>query len=311
MTVIVTTSPGFGKHGQVTETLARLGWSLVRCNTAAEVAKHIADADFLVAGLLHVDAATLAAGARLKGVLKHGVGTDNIDMAACTAAGLPVCNTPGANANAVAELAIGLIFAMSRSIPESHADIRAGRWNRLVGQEVAGKVLGILGLGNIGRCLATKASALGMEVIATDPHAPATNGVRMVDFDTLLATSDHLSLHVGGNAALLTADRIAQMKPGATLLNLARGEVADLDAVAAALESGHLGGAAIDAYVTEPPDFDHPVFRHPRAVFMPHSGADTLQAMENVGLMNIADMQTLLSCGRPERTLNPVVFQTA
>ena len=121
-------------------------------------------------GLLPVTAAHLAAAPRLKGVLKHGVGTDNIDVAACTARGVPVLNAPGANADAVAELAIGLMFALARAIPAGHASVTAGRWERGVGRELGGKTLGIVGLGNIGRQLALKARGLGMTVVATDPY---------------------------------------------------------------------------------------------------------------------------------------------
>ncbi len=320
MTRIVTTSPGFGKHGKVPGRLAELGWDLVRCVDTSKpdggLSEEIAAADFLVVGLVPVTARTLENAPKLKAILKHGVGVDNIDIPACTAKGLPVANTPGANADAVAELAVGFMLAMARAIPAGHGSVASGGWDRRVGTQIGGKVLGILGLGNIGRSLAAKARGLGMAVIACDPYADAEfaarNGVEIVDFDTLLARSDYLSLHVFGgrdNTALINEATIGKMKPGARLLNLARGEVADMDAMAAALESGQLGGVALDAYASEPPDRSHPIFRHPNAVFMPHSGADTTEAVENVGLMNIADMETLLAGGRPARVLNPEVFR--
>ncbi|WP_136684908.1 NAD(P)-dependent oxidoreductase [Falsirhodobacter xinxiangensis] len=315
MVKVLTTSPGFGKHGRVPERLAATGWDFVRAATEAEVMDQIGDADFLVVGLVGTTQGMLSAGTRLKGVLKHGVGVDNIDIPACTACGLPVTNTPGANADAVAELAVGLLFAMARSIPEGHVSVTSGGWDRRVGTEVGGKVLGIVGLGNIGRSLAIKARGLGMTVIATDPHADrdfaAAHSIVLTDLDGVLVASDYLSIHVFGgkdNAALIGMPQIVRMKPGARILNLARGEVVDLDAVNLALTTGHLGGAAIDAYASEPPDRSHPVFANPKAVFMPHSGADTLEAFENVGLMNIADMETILAGGRPARTLNPEVF---
>lgn len=319
MTVLLTTSPGFGKHGRVPGRLAELGWELIRCVDTSRpdggVSDHIGRADFLVVGLVPVTAETLAQAPGLRGVLKHGVGVDNIDIPACTARGVPVANTPGANAEAVAELAVGMMFAMARSIPAGNASVISGGWDRKVGTQLGGKTLGILGFGNIGRSLAVMARGLGMNVLATDPYGDATlaakMGVGLVRFETLLEQSDYLSLHVFGgkdNAALINAETLATMKPGARLLNLARGEVVDLDAVVAALDSGQLGGVAIDAYVSEPPDRAHPVFSHPNAVFMPHSGADTVEAVENVGLMNIADIETLIAGGRPARVLNPAVF---
>lgn len=320
MTVILTTSPGFGKHGRVTQRLAELGWELIRCTDTSRpdggMAGHLGRADYLVVGLVPVTAAALEGAVRLKGVLKHGVGVDNIDIPACTARGLPVANTPGANADAVAELAVGLMFALARNIPAGHASVVSGGWDRRVGSQLGGKTLGIVGLGNIGRRLALLARGLGMRVAASDPHADrafaAANDIALMELDDLLAAADYVSLHVfggAGNAALIDAGRIARMKPSACLLNLARGEVVDLDALAGALDAGRLGGVALDAYVTEPPDVSHPVFRHPRAVFMPHSGADTVEALENVGLMNIADIQELMAGGRPARVLNPEVFE--
>ncbi len=155
-----------------------------------------------------------------------------------------------------------------------------------------------MGLGNIGRKLALKAIGLGMSVVANDPYA---------DLDELLKISDYVSLHVFGvadNAALINAEKLALMKPTACLLNLSRGEVIDLDAVAAALEGDRLGGVALDAYVSEPPDATHPIFRHPRLVCTPHSGADTKEAVENVGLMVIEDIQTIIDGKIPRRCLN-------
>lgn len=312
MTLVLSTSPGFGRHGSVPERLAATGWEVVSGLDPQAASARIADADFLVVGLLPVTAAQLAAAPRLKGVLKHGVGTDNIDLDACTARGIPVTNAPSANADAVAELALGLMFALARAIPAGHASVTAGRWERGVGRELGGKTLGIVGLGNIGRRLALKARGLGMTVAAHDPFPDrafaAANGIELLGLDQLLARSDYLSLHVAGNAAILDGPRIATMKPGARILNLARGEVVDLDVLDAALASGRLAGAAIDAYAQEPPDTAHPIFRRPEVVFMPHSGGDTLEAIERIGLMNIEDIETILASGRPARTLNPEVF---
>lgn len=318
MTVLATTSPGFGRYGRVPKKLAELGWEFIRCVDAGQpdggLGAHLARVDFLVAGLVPVDAATLAGAPRLKAVLKHGVGVDSIDIAACTAHGVPVLNTPGANANAVAELAVAMLFALARNLPAAHGAMLAKTWARTVGSEIAGKTLGIVGLGNIGKLLALKASGLGMRVLAADLYPDTAyakaHGIALVDLDTLLGRADYVSLHVfGGGGALITAEKLALMREGACLLNLARGEVLDLDAANAALSAGRLGGIALDAYPVEPPDFAHPIFAQPRAIFTPHTGADTLEAVENVGLMNIADIEELLAGGRPARTLNPEVFK--
>ncbi|SEQ75209.1 D-3-phosphoglycerate dehydrogenase [Faunimonas pinastri] len=321
MTIVATTSPGFGLHGRVPARLRETGWEFIRCADKAlpdgGLSEHLGRIDYLVAGLVPVTEETLAAAPKLKAVLKHGVGIDNIDVPACTARGIPVLNTPGANANAVAELALGLMLGWARNIPGGHKSVVAGGWDRQVGSEIEGKTLGIVGLGNIGRILARKASALGLSVIASDLYPDLAfvreHGVELAELDDLLRHSDFVSLHIFGgksNAALIDAAKLALMKPSACLLNLARGEIVDLDALADALDAGRLGGAAIDAFEQEPPNTSHRVFRHPKVVFTPHSGGDTLEAVERIGLMNIADIEELIAGGRPTRVLNPEIFQT-
>nr|WP_261401581.1 NAD(P)-dependent oxidoreductase [Chenggangzhangella methanolivorans] len=156
-----------------------------------------------------------------------------------------------------------------------------------------------------------------MRVVASDLYPDrafaAEHGIELLELDELLKRADYVSLHVFGgadNAALINADRLALMKPTACLLNLARGEVVDLDALDAALTEGRLAGAGIDAYTVEPPDVSHPIFRQPRVVFTPHTGADTVESVERVGLMNVEDIETILAGGRPTRVLNPEVFET-
>lgn len=320
MTVIVTTSPGFAKSGQVKALVKENGWKLIRCTDTEKhdggLSDHIHTADYLVVGLIPVTKETIKQATNLKAVLKHGVGTENIDIPACSAANIPVMNTPGANADAVAELAIGLMFSLARNIPAGNASIISGLWQRQIGTQLGGKTLGIVGFGNIGRTLALKARGLGMSIIATDPYADLEfakeNQIEIVDFTTLLTQSDYVSLHIfggDGNTALINSETLSLMKPTACLLNLARGEVVDLDAIFEALSAEKLGGVAIDAYTSEPPDITHPIFAHPHAIFMPHSGADTKEAVENVGLMVVEDIKTLISNEKPSRVLNKQIYK--
>ncbi|SFB34560.1 D-3-phosphoglycerate dehydrogenase [Rhizobium sp. NFR07] len=317
--VVVTTSPGFGRHGRLPQLLEETGWEIIRCTDTAlpdgGLSEHIGRADFLVAGLVPVNAATVNGASRLKAVLKHGVGVDNVDIPACTARGYPVTNTPGANSNAVAELAVGMMFSVARNIPYGHMNVVSGCWDRKPGTEIGGKVLGIVGLGNIGKLLARKAIALGMTVVASDLYPDqafvAEHGIEIIELDALLSRADYVSLHVfggTGNTALIGPRQIALMKPGACLLNLARGEVVDNDALAEALAQGRLRGAAIDAFVTEPPDVSQPLFKLSNVVFTPHSGADSLEALENVGLMVISDIKDFIAGRRSPRVLNPEVY---
>ena len=318
-TVVVTTSPGFGKIGRVPQTITDHGWEFIRCDDTSlpdgGVSAHIERMEFLVVGLIAATSEIINGAPKLRAVLKHGVGVDNIDIPAATARGIPVFNTPGANANAVAELAIGCLFSLARRIPTMHNVVTGGGWQRYIGTEIEGKTLGVVGLGNIGRTLARKARALGMRVVATDLYPDMAfvgeYGIELMDLKDLLAQADYVSLHVFGgtdNASLIGADEIALMKPTAYLMNFARGEVVDLDALAAALSADKLMGAAIDAYISEPPDRTHPIFSHPHVVFSPHCGADTTESVERMGLMNIADIDAVLADDRSPRVLNPEIY---
>jgi len=318
-TVIVSTSPAFGTIGKVPGAIADQGWELIRCIDAnlpyGGAGPYLADMDIMVVGLIGADAELIGKAPKLRAILKHGVGVDNIDIPAATERGIPVLNAPGSNANAVAELAIGCMFSLARRIPMVHQVVVTGGWQRHVGTEIEGKTLGIVGLGNIGKILARKARALGMKVAATDLYQDqafaAEHQVDYVPLEELLSQADYVSLHIFGgkeNFNLINADRLALMKPNAYLMNFARGEIVDLDALADALDAGQLTGAAIDAYVAEPPDRSHPIFKHPRVVFTPHSGADTTESVERMGLMNVGDIELILKGERSPRTLNPEVF---
>lgn len=318
-TVVVTTSPGFGKIGRVPQAIADHDWEFIRCTDTSRsdggVADHLERMEFLVVGLIPASAEVISAAPCLRAVLKHGVGVDNIDIAAATARRIPVFNTPGANANAVAELAIGGLFSLARRIPMMHRLVVDGGWQRHIGTEIEGKTLGIVGLGNIGKTLARKARALGMRVIASERYPDMAfaqeHAIELIDLKGLLAQADYVSLHVFGgkdNAHLVGAAELALMKPTAYLMNFARGEVVDLDALNAALQADKLMGAAIDAYVEEPPDRGHPVFAHPRVVFTPHIGADTTESVERMGLMTIADIDAVLAGERSPRVLNPEIY---
>jgi len=315
MTVIATTSPGFGRFGTAPARLAELGWEIIRGTDTSlpDGGLDLAQADFLITGLIAVDDNTLAKAPKLRAVLKHGVGTDNIDIPACTVRGIPVLNTPASNSNAVAELAVAAMFSLARNVPAGHINMLDRKWVRMVGSEVAGKTLGVVGLGNIGKLLAQKAIGLGMRVVATDLHPDRAfaelNDISLLALDDLLAQSDYVSLHVFGTQPLITAEKLALVKPTACLMNLARGEVVDLDAINAALDAGKLGGVALDAFVTEPPDWAHPIFSQQRAVFTPHMGADTTESVERTSLMNIEDVATFLAGGQPTRILNPQVLE--
>ena len=241
-----------------------------------------------------VTAELLERAGRLKVIGRAGIGVDNIDTEAATRKGVVVMNAPGGNTVTTAEHAISLMLSLARNIPQGTISLREGRWEKkqLGGVEIAGKTLGIVGLGHIGRVVAERARGLRMQVVAADPYvspeAARKLDVRLVEFDELLAESDFVSLHVPRlkeTANLMNAETLARMKPGARLVNCSRGEVVDLDALHEALESGRLAGAALDVFPVEPPGNEHPLMRHPRAIFTPHLGASTGEAQVNVARM--------------------------
>jgi len=223
---------------------------------------------------------------------RAGIGVDNIDVAAATARGIVVMNTPEAGATTTGEHALSLLMSLARCIPAADASVRAGKWekSKFTGVELFGKTLGILGLGRIGRVVAERARGLGMLILAYDPfvgQAQAPAGVRMAELDDLLAGSDFVSVHVpllDSTRHLLNEERIGRMKQGARLVHAARGGIVDERALCAALERGHLAGAALDVYEQEPLPADSPLRKAPNLVLTPHLGASTHEAKHNVSV---------------------------
>jgi D-3-phosphoglycerate dehydrogenase len=237
-----------------------------------------------------VTAAVLANPGKLKIIGRAGVGVDNIDVKVATDKGILVINTPQGNAAAAAELAIGLMFALARKIPQAAESMRQGAWEKkkFMGVELAGKTLGVVGLGNIGRQAAERGVGLKMNVIGFDPFPPKQlpAGVSLVSLDELITKSDFVTLHVPltpETKNLFGAETFAKMKKGSYLINCARGGIADEPAVLAALQSGQLAGAALDVFGKEPPE-PSPLFQHENLIASPHLGASTREAQEKVAV---------------------------
>ncbi len=239
-----------------------------------------------------VTAAVLANPGKLRIIGRAGVGVDNIDVAAATAKDILVINTPAGNSTAAAELAVGLLFALARKIPQAAALMRQGIWEKkkFMGVELAGKTLGVMGLGNIGRQVAERGIGLKMRVIGHDPvlsaDAVLPAGVENVTFHELIERSDFLTLHVPmtkDTKNLFDSAMLAKMKKGACLINAARGGIVNEDALLEALTSGQLAGAALDVFGKEPPD-PSPLFAHENLIAVPHLGASTKEAQEKVAV---------------------------
>jgi (S)-sulfolactate dehydrogenase len=264
----------------------------------AELKRQLSDADALVVrNRTLVNAELLAAATRLRVVGRLGVGLDNIDVPACEARGIVVIPATGANALAVAEYVIGTSMMLLRGAYASTHDVAAGKWPRVPlsnGRELAGRTLGIVGFGGIGRLVAGLARCLSMRVIGFDAKIPAADpvwGEEKVEprtLDALLAAADVLTLHVPlvpATRNLIDAARIGAMKQGAILVNTARGGVVDEAAVAAALRSGHLGGAALDVFEKEPFPPGSPLEGAPNLILTPHVAGLTVEANERVSSM--------------------------
>ncbi len=306
MTIVVaTTSPSFGKIGRIPALINDRGWKLIRCDSNDGIVKlmaHASEVDFLVVGLHEVKADFISKATRLKGIHKHGTGLDNIDIPAAENRNIPVTITPGANTNAVAELALGHMLSLARDLPNAHRSVVDGQWHRNVGTELAGKTLGIVGLGDIGKRLAKKAQALDMFIVAADLYPDLAfakeNKIEFAPLSNMLSKVDFLSLHAtGGKTAkpLIGAQEISHMKASAYILNLARGSLLDLHAVHTAIEQGNLRGAAIDAYAIEPPDHTQPAFSNPAIFFTPHIGASTQESVERMGVSVISNIDEIIA----------------
>jgi len=278
-----------------------------------ELANIIGDYDGLaIRSATKVTAKLLERAVKLKVIGRAGIGVDNVDIPAATARGVIVMNTPFGNSITTAEHAIALMFALARQLPAADASTQAGKWekNRFMGVEVTGKTLGVIGCGNIGAIVASRGLGLKMRVIAFDPflsvERAAEIGVEKVELDDILKRADFITLHTPMTPQtknILSAAALAKTKKGVRIINCARGGLVDEAALRAALDSGHVAGAAFDVFVEEPAT-SNPLFGHPNVVATPHLGAATNEAQENVALQVAEQMSDYLMRGAISNAVN-------
>jgi D-3-phosphoglycerate dehydrogenase len=258
------------------------------------------------------DADIIAAGKKLKVIGRAGIGVDNIDLEAATKHGVVVMNTPGSNSVATAEQTMALMLAVSRHTVAAHNSLAAKEWNRaqFAGTELFGKVLGIVGLGRIGRLVAERAKAFGMTVLAHDPFVKveeaAELGVSLVSLDRVLSQADYLTLHTAvtpETTKMINRPSLNKMKKGVIIVNVARGKLIDDAALAEALQNGQVKAAALDVYTSEPPAADNPLIGLPNVLHTPHLGASTAEAQRNVATQMVSQV---LDCLRGVETRNAV-----
>jgi D-3-phosphoglycerate dehydrogenase len=273
----------------------------------------IADYDGLaVRSATKADKDVIAAAKSLKVIGRAGIGVDNVDIPAATAAGIVVMNTPFGNSITTAEHAIALMFALARQLPQADLSTQAGKWekNRFMGVELSAKTLGLIGAGNIGSIVADRANGLRMKVVAYDPFLSPERaveiGVEKVELDQLLARADIITLHTpltDKTRNILSAEALAKARKGVLIINCARGGLVDEAALRAGLDSGHIGGAAFDVFVEEPAKANV-LFGAENFIATPHLGASTLEAQENVALQVAEQMADYLLTGAVTNALN-------
>jgi D-3-phosphoglycerate dehydrogenase len=280
-----------------------------------EVREMLEGCDGYIAGLDVIDRAALAGVSKLKVIARYGVGVEKVDLAAAQEKGIVVTNTPGANSSAVAELAVGMMLALARAIPAASAATTSGGWPRLSGIGLEGKTIGLFGLGAIGKLVVRRLTGFECKIIAYDPYPDRAfaeqYGVTLLNSEDVTAAADVISLHLPvlpETANMVNADFLARMKRGALLVNTARGELIDEQALADALASGHLGGAALDAFQHEPPGTANPLMQQPNLIATPHIGAQTDSAVNAMGRMAQRDCLAVL---RGEMPLYPVKMEFA
>lgn len=272
--------------------------------TEDELIPLLRDCDGYIAGLDSVTAQVIESCERLKVISRYGAGVDRVDLKAAARRGIAVCNTPGANAQAVADLALGLMLAAARRIPMLDEKTREGKWTRSTGTELYGKTLGILGLGAIGKSVAKRGQGFDMRVLAYDPYLnreyAIQHDIQPASFDEVIGGSDVISLHLPLNEKtrhIISRDVMERMKPGVILINSARGGLIDETAAYDFLKSGRLGGLGLDAYETEPPTAS-PLFELDNVVCTPHTGSHTREATAAMADMSVQNLIQVLN-GEP------------
>ena len=319
-TVLITTR-SFGKEvREPLERLQREGCRILEWREGSglpesDLLAKVGEADAWIVAFHPIGPALLDRAPRLRIIAKHGVGVDNIDIAAATERGIVVTTAPSANDQAVADLAMALLLALLRRIPEASGSVKAGRWERFLGAGFAGKTMGILGLGRIGQNVARRAAGFGVELIGADPvwpeEAAREIGIRRVGIRDLLAESDIITLHAPltpETEGLIGEREITLMKSGVWIVNTSRGKVVNEKAMYEALVSGKVAGYATDVFETEPPA-GSPLLSLPNVIGTPHMGTHTRESIRCMGDRVVDAVLGVLRGERPEHVVNPEVWE--
>jgi D-3-phosphoglycerate dehydrogenase len=292
MKKVLITTPTFGRFSQAAFDILRSGGlEAARLEQAVALEADVLaamddDTVAMIVGLEPITKAVIDSGRALKVIAKHGIGVDNIDLNAARERGVRVVNAPGTNSEAVADLTIGLMFALARKIPMADAKLRAGEWPRVMGKSVYGTTAGIIGLGAIGKAVARRTRGLNMPTLAYDPffdeQFAAANQVRKASLDEALATADFVTIHIpysDQTRNMIGKEQLAKMKPSAFFINTSRGGILDEAALFDALDTNKIAGAALDVFAKEPPA-GSPLLALPNVIATPHMGAYNEEALK-------------------------------
>ena len=324
MPIVLVSSRSFGQVSKVgTAILEEAGFEIHRIgpeDRPFDVAKlagivERVKPDALIAGAEPIPHEVLAASPNLRVVQKHGVGVDNIDLDAATKLGIAVSNAPGTNTEAVADLAIGFMLSLLRSLVNAAVSTRGGGWDRFIGRELGELTVGVVGTGRIGRGVIQRLSGFGSRVLAFDVFEDAAMASRMKieysSLERLLRESDIVTLHIPlmeETRNLISTEQLSWMKTSALLINIARGELVDEAALADHLAAGKIAGAGVDVFTTEPPQAS-PLLKLDNVVATPHIGAYTVEAMDCMARRCAENICSIFSGGKPDNVLNPDVLQ--
>jgi D-3-phosphoglycerate dehydrogenase len=318
MKILLTTTSFQDTPGAHHDLLAQTGWEIVRARgplNEADTLALVGDADGYICGDDAITRQVLEkARPKLKVISKYGIGVDKIDVKACTEFGIPVLFTPGVNHTTVAEHAFLLLLALEKNFL-FHADsTRGGGWKRKTGHELFEKTIGIIGLGRVGKEVAIRARAFGMNVLALsrswDETFAAAHAVKKAAFDELLAASDYISLHASltpQTRGMINAKAIAQMKKGVIIVNCARGEIVNTNDLIEALKSGQIGGYGTDVLDKEPPPADYPLLKLPNVVCTPHIGSRTYESVVRQATTTVKNLILAMNGEKPIAQVNPEV----
>lgn len=311
---ILIATRSFGSTSQVPwNLLAENEYEVIRVDinkaTEDEFAGALRDVDALIVGNRQVTADLISGAEHLKVICMHGVGVDHIDLKTAKDKDIVVCNCPGANADSVADLTFCLMLAVSRDLLNANVALKKGQWGSHPGTQIWQKTLGLIGLGQIGQAVARRAKGFQMQVLVYDPFVPQTTasdfGVKSASLTDILLKSDYISLHAPvteETRKLINAETLSKMKPTAYLINTARGELVDEDALYQALKNNQIAGAGIDVYKEEPPS-NHDLINLPNVVATPHIGAHSTEAVTNASIMAARNVISALQ-GRPMNQVN-------